>query len=88
FTLEGHLVLALTEQSLQMERCIHQYSEIGIQSLIFTKLDSGWTFGEIYNQAYRHKIPLSFFSVGTDIPHALEAATRERVIERIFGIQS
>lgn len=88
FTLEGHLVLALTEQSLQMDRSIHQYSEVGIQSLVFTKLESGWTFGEIYNQAYRHKIPLSFFSTGSEIPHTFELATRERVIERIFGIES
>jgi len=31
-------------------------------------------------------LPLSFFSIGQQIPDDIERASRERVIERIFGL--
>lgn len=81
-----HLVLSATERDSQLERSIKYFSQMGIQSASFTKLDECWTYGDIFNQALRWSLPLSFFGTGPSVPDDLERATRERVVERIFGL--
>ncbi len=83
---EYHLCLSVTEKETQMEQAIRSFSRLGLNSLIFTKLDESWSFGEIYNLSKKWTLPLSFFGIGGDVPDDLERATRERVIERIFGL--
>lgn len=84
--LDMHLVVSVTEREDQMDRMIRFFSSIGIQSLSFTKLDDCWTLGPIFNMSQRWSLPLSFFSTGPEIPEDIERATRERVVERFFGI--
>lgn len=81
-----HLVLSLTEKDLQLERAVSSFSSLGIQSLLFTKLDESWTYGDIYNLSHKWKLPLSFFSTGSSIPADIEKSCKERVIERLFGL--
>lgn len=83
---DTHLVLSLTEHSSQQEQAIQKFSSLGLQSFVFTKLDESWSCGDIYNQTNRWSIPVSYFSTGPRIPGNLEVASRERVMERIFGI--
>lgn len=85
-TIDFHLCLAVTEKAQQLDLAIRNFSKIGLQSLIFTKLDESWSFGEIYNLSKKWSLPLSFFSIGQEIPDDLERATRERVVERLFGL--
>lgn len=81
-----HLCLSVTEKEEQMEQAIRAFSRLGLASVAFSKLDESWSFGEIYNLSKKWALPLSFFGIGSDVPDDLERATRERVIERIFGI--
>jgi flagellar biosynthesis protein FlhF len=81
-----HLALSVTEKEAQMDRAVRAFSEIGLQSLIFNRLDESWSFGEIFNLSHRWSIPLSYFGTGQAVPDDLERASRERVIERLFGI--
>ncbi len=81
-----HLVLSLTEKEEHLDRAIRGFSPLSIASLLFCKLDESWTFGEIFNLSHRWSLPLSFFSHGQKVPDDLERASRERVIERIFGL--
>lgn len=84
--IEFHLVASLTEKNQQIDRTIAKASKLGLESLCFTKLDEAQTFGEIYNQCIKWSIPLSYFATGEDVPDDIEKATRERVIQKIFGI--
>jgi flagellar biosynthesis protein FlhF len=84
--IDFHLCLSVTEKEEQMDRSVRSFSKIGIQSLIFTKLDESWSFGEIFNLSKKWTLPLSYFSIGPDVPDDIEKASRERVIERIFGL--
>lgn len=86
FPVDVHLVLPLTEKQLQLDRAIRSFSPIGLSSLIFTRMDECWTYGDIYNMSQKWGVPLSFFSTGQNIPGAIERASRERVIERIFSL--
>jgi len=81
-----HLVLSATEKAQQLDRAVRCFAPLGIQSLVFTRLDESWTFGDVFNLGTKWSLPLSFFSLGSQIPDDLERATRERVIERIFGL--
>lgn len=84
--IDFHLCLSVTEKEQQMDEAIRAYSRLGLQSLIFSKLDASWSYGEIYNMSRKWALPLSFFAIGPEIPDDLERATRERVIERLFGL--
>lgn len=81
-----HLCLSVTDKETQMDATIRAFSVIGLQSIMFSKLDESWSFGEIYNLSRKWGLPLSFFSIGQDIPDDIERATRERVIEKLFGL--
>lgn len=81
-----HLTLSITEKESQMDRMVRGFSPLGLQSLIFNRLDESWSYGEIFNLCVRWSMPLSYFGVGRSIPDDLERASRERVVERIFGL--
>lgn len=81
-----HLCLSITDKETQMDAAIRAFSVIGLQSMMFSKLDESWSFGEIYNLSRKWGLPLSFFAIGQDIPDDIERATRERVIEKLFGL--
>lgn len=83
---EFHLVMSATEKEEQMDKAIRAFTPLGISSLLFTKLDDTWCYGEIFNLAAKWGIPLSYFGVGQNVPDDVERASRERVIERIFGL--
>ena len=81
-----HLCVSATAKESQVEQEIRSFLNLGISSLMFSKLDESWAFGEIFNASRKWSIPLSFFSIGQQIPEDIERSTRERVIERIFGL--
>jgi flagellar biosynthesis protein FlhF len=85
FDVEYHLCLASTEKESYLEKVIQHALNLGISGISFTKLDQSLTYGELFNLSKRWSIPLAYFSYGTNIPDDLERATKERVIERIFG---
>ena len=81
-----HLVLSMTDQKSQVERSIKSFMPLGIGSLMFTKMDESWSFGEVFNAMFKWGIPISWFGVGHKIPEDLERGSRERIIERILGL--
>lgn len=86
YAIDTNLVLSMTDSKSYLNQCISKYLDVGIHSLIFSRLDESWTFGNIINIGFRWGVPLKCFSIGENVPEDFEYATRERVIERIFGI--
>jgi len=58
-----------------------KFSSLGIDSLMFTKLDETIGFGNIFSLAYETKKPISYFSVGQEVPEDLIVATNDFLIE-------
>ena len=83
---QKHLVLSMSEKQVQMDRSVRYFSELGINSLVFSKLDQTWSYGEMFNVISRWSLPTSYFAVDQKIPGGFERASRERVVERIFGL--
>jgi len=86
YPVDFHLVLSTTEKQDYLDNSVRYFSSVGIHSLMFAKLDESWSYGDIFNLSQKWTLPLSFFSTGAEVPEDIERASRERVVERIFGI--
>ena len=84
--LDFHLVLSAAEKYQLSERAISQYSSLGLSSFSVSKLDESPSYGEVFNATARWSLPVSYFSFSAAPSDALERATRERILERIFNI--
>ncbi|NBO37482.1 flagellar biosynthesis protein FlhF [bacterium] len=86
FPVHFHMVQSASMKQRDLDENLKAFRMISPQSLIFTKLDESWSFGEILNTNITSRIPLSFFTTGQKVPEDLEPATKERVVERIFRL--
>jgi len=57
------------------------FSSLGIDTLMFTKLDETIGFGNIFSLAYETKKPISYFSVGQEVPEDLVTASSDFLVE-------
>jgi flagellar biosynthesis protein FlhF len=84
--IEFHLVLSSSMKQRDIDETIRGFRFLSPSSLIFTKLDESWAFGEILNSTIKSKIPLSYFTTGQRVPEDIEIASKERVAERILKL--
>lgn len=84
--IEFHLVLSCTMKQRDIDETIKGFKFLSPSSLIFTKLDESWAFGEILNSSIQNKIPLSYFTTGQRVPEDIEIASKERVVERLLKL--
>ncbi len=84
-SVETQLVLEVTAQESQMQAACKQFLPLGIDRVLFTKLDEGITFGPLVNFFMRTRIPFSYFTTGQRVPEDLEVAEKEKVIRLIFN---
>jgi flagellar biosynthesis protein FlhF len=82
---EIHLVLSVTAQEKLFNATYHQFSPIGVDRVLFTKLDEGLSFGSLFNFSVRNRLSISYFTSGQRVPEDLEVARPERVISLIFS---
>ena len=83
--LETHLVLNATAQESVINACFQQFAPLGIDRLLFTKLDEAVNFGMLFNCAIRYRIPFSYFTTGQRVPEDIEVAAEDKVIRLIFN---
>ncbi|MES2616119.1 MAG: AAA family ATPase [Bdellovibrionota bacterium] len=84
--IEFHLVVSSSMKQRDIDETIRAFRFLSPSSLIFTKLDESWAFGEILNSTVQSKIPLSYFTTGQRVPEDIEIASKERVAERILKL--
>jgi flagellar biosynthesis protein FlhF len=82
---ETHLVLSVTAQEKLFTATYQQFSTMGVDRVLFTKLDEGLNFGSLFNFSVRNRLPISYFTSGQQVPEDLEVARPERVISLIFN---
>lgn len=57
------------------------FSSLGVDTLMFTKLDETMGFGNIFSLSYETKKPISYFSVGQEVPEDLVCANSDFLVE-------
>ena len=81
--IEAYLCLAATTRSLELDQIIATFGVLPISRLLFTKLDESKSFGCIVETNVKHKLPLSYFSTGQNVPEDLEVATPRKVASMV-----
>jgi flagellar biosynthesis protein FlhF len=82
---EIHLVLAGTCGEAVLMDAVERFSELGIDRVIFTKLDEALGFGVILNCLHHAKTALSYVTTGQDVPDDIEVGEGRRLAELILG---
>jgi len=69
---ETILVLSVTTNSNDLLHIYQQFEKVGIDKVIFTKLDETYHYGTILNTIYEIKKPIAYFTTGQNVPDDIE----------------
>lgn len=83
-----HLVISSTTKNNDAEAIIKGYKPLNYNNLIITKLDETSTYGSILNILDFAKKPLSFVTIGQNVPDDIKNLTAEEISNLILGVDS
>ena len=69
---ETILVLSATTNSADLIQICNRFSVLGIDKLIFTKMDETYRYGQILNAIQEVRIPVAYFTNGQNVPDDIE----------------
>ncbi len=73
-TIDVKLVLSANTKLSDLREIYKNFAHLNIDSIIATKFDETSTFGNLFSLVYETKKPLSYFSVGQEVPDDLKNA--------------
>jgi flagellar biosynthesis protein FlhF len=82
---EVHLVLAGTSSATVLAQAAERFSEIGIDRVIFTKLDEAVGFGVILSCLDKVEAKLSYVTTGQDVPNDIMVSKGRDLARRILA---
>jgi len=83
--MEVNLVLSATVKYEDMEDIYKNFSFLNLASVVISKFDETKHFGTLLNFMLLYKLPMSYFSVGQEVPDDLLLANKEYLLERFIG---
>ncbi len=81
---EVHLVLSATTKDSDLHDTIKRYKTLGVNRLLFTKLDETVRLGNIFNIVSQSAIPASYLTFGQSVPDDIELAQSGRFIQKLL----
>jgi flagellar biosynthesis protein FlhF len=81
--IDVHLVLPVSNRSVDLTRIVDRYSIFRPAKLIFTRLDETGCYGPLINQCWGTGKPVSFLAGGELIPEDLEEASVSRILDLV-----
>ncbi len=85
FEVEVVLVMPSSIKYEDLQVTYDNFATLGVDSLMFTKLDETMGFGNIFSLSYETKKPISYFSVGQEVPEDLVCASSDFLIECLLN---
>ena len=82
---EVHLVLSGTCGQAVLNQAIERFSEVGVDRVIFTKLDEAISFGVIITCLEKANAKLSYVTTGQDVPDDIEVGEGRHLAALILG---
>jgi flagellar biosynthesis protein FlhF len=79
--IEKLLVLPANIKRMDLHEIYNNYSTLGIDDLIFTKLDETRSFGNVITFAYKVKKAISYLSIGQNVPDDLIISDSNYIID-------
>ncbi|MCL6472898.1 MAG: flagellar biosynthesis protein FlhF [Firmicutes bacterium] len=83
---EIHLVLSVTTKMSDQMNAIKRFSVVPINKIIFTKLDETNTPGTMLNIVNKVKLPISYLTVGQNVPEDIKVAESQKLANLILGV--
>ena len=80
---EVHLVLSGTCSRHALLETVNRFGAVGVDRVIFTKLDEAVGFGAILSCLHQAKAGLSYLTAGQDVPDDIEVGHGRRIAELI-----
>jgi len=84
-SLNAILVASVTVKYRDLKDIYEHFSFLNIQSLIATKFDETKSVGNLIAFLLDSNLPVSFLSVGQEVPIDFEIATKRRILEAFTG---
>ncbi len=75
------LVMGAPTKLEDLRAIYNNFSLLGIDTLIFTKLDETRGFGNIFSLVYETEKPVSYLSIGQEVPDDLMCADSDYLVE-------
>jgi flagellar biosynthesis protein FlhF len=85
YAIEVVLVMPSSIKYEDLQITYDSFSSLNIDTLMFTKLDETKGFGNIFSLAYETKKPISYFSVGQEVPEDLVCASSDFLVECLLN---
>ena len=83
--IEVALVLAATVKYEDMKDIHENFSFLDLDSVIISKFDETKHFGTLMNFMLLYDLPMSYFSIGQEVPDDLLVASKEYLLEQFIG---
>jgi len=83
--IEVDLVLSATVKYEDMYDLYNNFSFLNLHSVIISKFDETKHLGTLLNFMLLYNIPMSYFSIGQEVPDDLLLASKEYLLERFIG---
>ena len=82
---EVYLVLSATTKQKDLMDIANSYMELTNFNLIFTKLDETQCLGNIFNMKLYTGAPLSYITVGQNVPDDIEVVNAQKLVKQLLG---
>ena len=83
--LEVHLCLALSASPEAILAAAENFKVVGYSRILITKLDEAYRHGVLLDLFQRAKTPVSYVTVGQEVPDDIHNATPERLEDLLLG---
>lgn len=80
-----NMVISATTKNKDIKSILKGYSELEYESIIITKLDETTVYGSIYNISRNANKPVSFITIGQNVPDDIKVSTKEELTRFILG---
>lgn len=81
---ETILVLSVNTESDDLIRIYERFNTIGVNKLIFTKLDETTRYGQLLNVFNQIKTPLAYFTTGQSVPDDIEVPDAQNIARMLL----
>ncbi len=85
FNVDVVLVMPSSIKYEDLKLTYENFSSLNVDTLMFTKLDETMGFGNIFSLSYETKKPISYFSVGQEVPEDLVCASSDFLVECLLN---
>ena len=83
--IEVNLVLSATVKYEDMDDIYKNFSFLNLNSVIISKFDETRHLGTLLNFMLLYNVPMSYYSIGQEVPDDLLVASKEYLLERFIG---